>query len=86
MDSQVKLESIQRKAITKNALKEQVKRIKKEIDILEAEEVKQIDQAKKASEGPGKLLSTLKAVVQAGNVISKVNTRKEQLKEELIAS
>lgn len=40
VDSQVKLESIQRKAITKNALKEQVKRIKKEIDILEAEEAK----------------------------------------------
>jgi hypothetical protein len=37
VDPQVKFESIQREAITKNALKEQVKRIKKELDMLNIE-------------------------------------------------
>ena len=43
----------------KNALKEQVKRIQKEIDQLEAEEQKQVDVARRASEKGSKLLSTL---------------------------
>jgi hypothetical protein len=40
VDPQVKFESIQREAITKNALKEQVKRIKKELDMLNMESQK----------------------------------------------
>jgi hypothetical protein len=86
VDPQVKFESIQRKAITKNALKEQVKRIQKEIDQLDAEEAKQVENTKRATEGVGKLLSTLQAVAQAGGILTKVSARKEQLKEELLAS
>lgn len=86
VDHQVQFESIQRKAITKNALKEQVKRIQKELDQLNSEEAKQLEQAKKATLAGGKFLSSLQAVAQAGNVLTKVSQRKEQLQEELLAS
>lgn len=49
MDPQVKFESIQREAITKNALKEQVKRIKKELDMLNNEAHKQVVASKKGN-------------------------------------
>jgi hypothetical protein len=46
-----------------------------------------MDQARKATLMiSNKMVSRLQAVAQAGTVLTKVNARKEQLQEELIAS
>ena len=55
MDPKVKFESIQRKAITKNALKEQVKRLENEIQQIEIDEARQLDQF-----GDRKIMQSLK--------------------------
>lgn len=55
VDPKVKFESIQRKAITKNALKEQVKRLENEIQQIEIDEARQLDQF-----GDRKIMQSLK--------------------------
>lgn len=61
-------------------MKEQVSRIEKELDMLNKEQAKML---KRRDDDP---MPKLVAAIQAIDVVAKVNARKEQLKEELLAS